>query len=160
MSTPMFRMILEEIIMNERIDFNSYVEIKNQINKECEKLLDESVRLKIKENNLPDFIKYQYEYLYEVMIKNGQIYGAFYQIKDLFEMNIKLPVIIFLSGMTKFIIDNNINANDFGINARYHEKIKDDFILPLPCCPCSIACRWHHRGCIRFRSPSPLPRSG
>lgn len=61
--------------------------------------------------NLPDFIKYQYDYLYDVMIKNGEIYGAYYKIKDILEILLKLPSLILLHGMDTYIKYGYIDEN-------------------------------------------------
>ena len=74
--------------------------------------------------NLPDFIKYQYDYLYDVMIQNGEIYGAYYQIKDILEMLLKLPSLILLHGMDTYIKHGNIDENSI--------KLFTPFLIKAP----------------------------
>lgn len=62
--------------------------------------------------NLPLFIKQQYDFLYDEMIYNGEVYGGFYQIKDILEILIKLPTLIFVEGISKYIISDNVDVFD------------------------------------------------
>ena len=120
----------------------NYIERKNVIQAECIKILelredDNSglQKLKLVTDNkeeglyFPECIKKQYDYLYDVMIKHGEIYGGFYEIKDLLEMVIKIPVIIFLYGMTDYIINDgaddteDIRKSSFSQEGKYSPKV-------------------------------------
>ncbi len=73
--------------------------------------------------NLPTFIKQQYDYLYNEMIRYGEVYGAFYQIKDILEILLKLPTLIFVEGISKYVVSENADIYD------EHEDSKKQLVI-------------------------------
>lgn len=87
--------------------------------------------------NFPQFIIAQYNYLYDEMIANGEVYGAYYKIKDLWEMILKFAVLVFANGISSYIsqqsqvLGQEIKPDDFGVNKKYSANIKLFFELLL-----------------------------
>lgn len=87
--------------------------------------------------NFPQFIIAQYNYLYDEMIANGEVYGAYYKIKDLWEMILKFAVLVFANGISSYIsqqsqvLGQEIKYDDFGVNKKYSANIKLFFELLL-----------------------------
>lgn len=78
-------------------------------------------------NNIPEIILQQYELLYE-MYNKGEFYGALYQVKDVLEVVIKLPIIAMLA-----IADKQFDAekeHKFNINSKKYTSF-DDFLSEI-----------------------------
>lgn len=78
-------------------------------------------------NNIPGIILQQYELLYE-MYNKGEFYGALYQVKDVLEVAIKLPIIAMLA-----IADKQFDAekeHKFNINSKKYTSF-DDFLSEI-----------------------------
>lgn len=81
--------------------------------------------------NLPTFIKQQYDYLYNEMIRYGEVYGAFYEIKDILEILLKLPTLIFVEGISKYVISENADIYDEHKDSKKQLKIAKELLEKL-----------------------------
>ena len=74
---------------------------------------------------IPKLIQTSYQDLIQ-LLNNDEIYGALIKTKDLFELTIKLPLVILLSYVSNKLTEENLQSSDFLVEYdNLHSKLRD-----------------------------------